>query len=189
MAPRWCFFNPKLVIFIFISGKDILIFPVKLSSCKCHKTLLVISPHLFRKWLGAWWHQAITWTNVVQVLWHHMVSLILHADETCCAREANHETWNWIVLSQEKIWISEIYECSHMIYRWDMMWEKLWSWFLKCHTLNQENNIHITKIPDLLVELIYIVIISIWHLHIIDNNDINCNKNATSVMQTIGNKE
>ena len=30
---------------------------------------------LVRQWLGAWWHQAITWTHVDKDLQCHMVSL------------------------------------------------------------------------------------------------------------------
>ena len=38
-------------------------------------TLLMISQHCLRLWLGAWWHQAITWTNVDPDLCRHMVLL------------------------------------------------------------------------------------------------------------------
>ena len=48
---------------------------VKLPSNECHGTLLMISQHWFRKWLGAVRHQVITSDNVDPDLYHHMVSL------------------------------------------------------------------------------------------------------------------
>ena len=57
-------------------------FLVKLPSGECHSTSLMISQHSFRNGLlGAVTvvrQQAITWANIDQVLWHHMVSLSLH---------------------------------------------------------------------------------------------------------------
>ena len=44
-------------------------------SNECHKTLLTISQHCFRYWLGAVRQQAITWTNVVLDPCRHMASL------------------------------------------------------------------------------------------------------------------
>ena len=35
----------------------------------------IISQYFSRKWLGAWWHQAITWTNVDHDNWYIIVSL------------------------------------------------------------------------------------------------------------------
>ena len=46
----------------------------KLSSDECHWTLLIISQHWFRSWLGAVRHQAITWANVDPDLSCHMPS-------------------------------------------------------------------------------------------------------------------
>ena len=46
-----------------------------MSSDECHRTLLMISHHWFRWWLGAVRQQAITWTSVDQDLQHHMASL------------------------------------------------------------------------------------------------------------------
>ena len=46
-----------------------------MSSDECHRTLLVISQHWFRYWLGAVRQQAITWTSVDQDLQRHMASL------------------------------------------------------------------------------------------------------------------
>ena len=34
-----------------------------------------ISQHCFMWWLGAWWHQTITWNIVGQDVWHHTASL------------------------------------------------------------------------------------------------------------------
>ena len=48
---------------------------VKLPSNECHWTLLMISQHWFRKWLGAVQHQVITSDNVDPDLYHHVVSL------------------------------------------------------------------------------------------------------------------
>ena len=48
---------------------------VKLLSDKCHWTLLMISQHWFRQWLGAVRQQAITWANVDPDLWRQMASL------------------------------------------------------------------------------------------------------------------
>ena len=50
-------------------------FPVKLPSGESHNTPLMVAQHWFRWWLGAWWHQAITWANVEPVLCWCMVSL------------------------------------------------------------------------------------------------------------------
>ena len=44
-------------------------------SDECHWTLLRISQHWFRKWLGAVRQQAITWASVDPDLCHHMGSL------------------------------------------------------------------------------------------------------------------
>ena len=46
-----------------------------MASDECYRTLLMISQHWFRKWLGAVRQQAITWTTVDQDLQRHMVSL------------------------------------------------------------------------------------------------------------------
>ena len=46
-----------------------------MSSDECHMTLLLISQHWFRQWLGAVRQQAITWTSVDQDLQRHMASL------------------------------------------------------------------------------------------------------------------
>ena len=46
-----------------------------MSSDECHKTLLMISQHWFRWWLGAVRQQAITWASVDQDLQCHMASL------------------------------------------------------------------------------------------------------------------
>ena len=51
---------------------------VKLPSDECHKTLLMISQHLFRQWLGAVRQQAITCTNVDPDLCRQMASLGLN---------------------------------------------------------------------------------------------------------------
>ena len=42
---------------------------------ECHRTLLMISQHWFREWLGAVRQQAITWASVDSVLCHFMASL------------------------------------------------------------------------------------------------------------------
>ena len=47
----------------------------KLPSDTCHKTLLMISQHWFRKMFGVFRQQAITGANVEPVLWRHMASL------------------------------------------------------------------------------------------------------------------
>ena len=47
----------------------------KLLSDECHWTLLTISQHWFRWWLGAVRQQAITWANVDLDLYYHMVLL------------------------------------------------------------------------------------------------------------------
>ena len=47
----------------------------KLSSDKCHCTLLMTSQYCFRWWLGAIRHQAITWTSVDPNRCHQMASL------------------------------------------------------------------------------------------------------------------
>ena len=40
------------------------------------KILLMVSQHWFRWWLVAWRHQAITWNNVDEDLWHCIVSFV-----------------------------------------------------------------------------------------------------------------
>ena len=50
-------------------------FHVKSISGECNKSVLVISQHLFRKWLGAPRQQVISWTNVDPVLCRHLASL------------------------------------------------------------------------------------------------------------------
>ena len=56
---------------LYISGA----FLVKLPSDECHNTLLMISQHWFRWWLGAVNQQAITWSNVDPDLGHYLISL------------------------------------------------------------------------------------------------------------------
>ena len=56
-------------------GQTYWAFPMKMSSGECHKTSLKISRHWFRYCVGAVRQQAITWTNVKQVLWHHKAPL------------------------------------------------------------------------------------------------------------------
>ena len=48
---------------------------VNLALDECHSTLLMISQHWFREWLGAISQQAITWANVDPDLCRHMASL------------------------------------------------------------------------------------------------------------------
>ena len=48
---------------------------MKWHSGDCHWTSLKRNQHWFRYWLGAWWHQAITWANVDPNLCCHMASL------------------------------------------------------------------------------------------------------------------
>ena len=48
---------------------------VKLPSKECHQTLLRISQHWFRWWLGAVRQQTITWAIVDTIFCHHMASL------------------------------------------------------------------------------------------------------------------
>ena len=50
-------------------------FSLKLPLGKCDYTLLMISQYWLRQWLGAVRHQAITWLDVDQILWCHVVSL------------------------------------------------------------------------------------------------------------------
>ena len=52
-----------------------LFFFVKLASYQGQWTLLIISQHWFRYWLGAVRQQAITWDNVDEGLCRHIVSL------------------------------------------------------------------------------------------------------------------
>ena len=51
---------------------------MKLPSDECHWTLLMISQHWFRQWLGAVRQQALTWTNVDSDLCRQMPSLGLN---------------------------------------------------------------------------------------------------------------
>ena len=76
LAPGTWGCNLKLVIFSKLyQGQISWVFLVTLSSGEYHKTSLMSSQHWFRLWLGAVRQQAITWTNVDQVLWCHMPSL------------------------------------------------------------------------------------------------------------------
>ena len=59
-----------LILFYWLTALDLLMF-----SDECNITLLIISQHWFRYWLGAVRQQAITWVNVEPDLCGHMVSL------------------------------------------------------------------------------------------------------------------
>ena len=48
---------------------------MELLTYEWHRTVLMASQYLFIWWLGAVRQQVITWTNVDQVLWHHIASL------------------------------------------------------------------------------------------------------------------
>ena len=52
-------------------------FPVKLPSCDCHRTLLMMRQNWFRQWFDCIKQQAITWTNVDHVTWCRMASFII----------------------------------------------------------------------------------------------------------------
>ena len=49
---------------------------VNLPLDECHSTLVMISQHWFREWLGAVRQQAIAWANVDPDLCRHMASLV-----------------------------------------------------------------------------------------------------------------
>ena len=69
---------------------------LKLSCYECHCTLLMISQHRFRWWLGAVRQQAITWANVDPYLCRHMASLG-HNELTInfINQQELRGTWNW----------------------------------------------------------------------------------------------
>ena len=46
----------------------------EIASNECHRTMLMITQHWFRSWLGAIRQQAITWGNIDPVFWCHMAS-------------------------------------------------------------------------------------------------------------------
>ena len=63
--------------------------PLKLPRDECHGTLLMVSQHWFRLWLGAVRQQAITWTNVDPDLCHHMVHVLLGHNDLSCIKVIN----------------------------------------------------------------------------------------------------
>ena len=72
LLPGWCGCHLRLVLLRVIPRIDTLSIPLKLHS----KTSLMISQHWTRWWLSAIRQQAITWTNVDQVVWWHIALFI-----------------------------------------------------------------------------------------------------------------
>ena len=97
---------------------------MKLPCDEYHKPSLVISPPLFRWWLGTFKQQAITWANVDTDLWHHMASQG-HGDlsikyfhvETNTLQEYHWENFNiflpskWITCSPSWRFLSKHHDC------------------------------------------------------------------------------
>ena len=73
--PGRCGCSIKAIIFILASWIDTLCISCDISISWMPQTLLMACQHWFRWWLGVNGQQAITWTNVDQVLWCHMASL------------------------------------------------------------------------------------------------------------------
>ena len=61
----------SILFYWLVSSDNLMIMP----SDECHRTLLMISQHWFRWWLGAVRQQTITWANVDSVSCRLMVSL------------------------------------------------------------------------------------------------------------------
>ena len=61
----------SILLYLLVSSNLLMM----MSSDECHRTLLMISQHCFRWWLGAVRQQAITWTSVDQDLKRHKASL------------------------------------------------------------------------------------------------------------------
>ena len=92
---------------------------MKLPSDEFHWTVLMISQHWFRLWLGAVRQQAITWAHVDPDFCHHMASL------------GQNELTHWPLRDVEVI--LQMY-CSNSIYAL-MSWALiLWNWFLMSTT-------------------------------------------------------
>ena len=62
---------PPILLYWLVSSNLLMI----MWSDGCHRTLLMISQHWFRQWLGVVRQQAITWTRVDQDLQCHTASL------------------------------------------------------------------------------------------------------------------
>ena len=72
--------------------------------------------HRVRWWLGAWWHQAITWTNVSNLFSHHeqMSQIILRLlpdnykfilTMLCCLCKTLTFQWSWHSFSLQTSWM------------------------------------------------------------------------------------
>ena len=75
LAPESFELNFWYIIFKLILEIDGWGISSKLLSTGYHWTLLMISQHWLRQWLGVIRKQAITWINADQELWRHMASL------------------------------------------------------------------------------------------------------------------
>ena len=85
LAPGWSECDSKNVIFSLVLLIGIFKLFMIMPSDECHRTLLMISRHCFRLWLGAVRHQAITWANVDSV--HcRLIASLGHNELTYCGR-------------------------------------------------------------------------------------------------------
>ena len=113
---------------------------VKLPSDECHWTLLMISQHWLRWWLGAVRQQAITWANFDPDLSHHMASL--GPNELKFTSTACEITLRWMPQNtlDNKSTLVEVmachwpnvvpYLCCYMTYHWATMsnWVRATFW-------------------------------------------------------------
>ena len=79
---------------------------------------MMISLHCFRWWLGAVRHQAITWTNVDQVLWHQLVLLGHNELKTlqACRRQTKRKIFSIFALLVIKDSMATTHtQCKHII--------------------------------------------------------------------------
>ena len=102
IAIIWNVWFSNVILLLWISSP----FPVKLSSCKCHRSLLMINQHWFGWWLSAVGQQAITWANVDPDLWCHMATQG-HSKLTHCPREK----W-WIYCRADSRFVSSQWETA-----------------------------------------------------------------------------
>ena len=81
----------SFLFYLCVSSYLLMIMP----SDECHKTLVLISQHWFRSWLGAVRQQAISWANVDPDLCRHMLSLGPNESSSRWQVTQHIRCWGW----------------------------------------------------------------------------------------------
>ena len=106
------------------------------------RTVLMISQHWFRYWLGAIRHQAITWTNFDEGQWRHMTSSghnELRPDYIYLLLPSINVSVHYGIISTNKLLLNSLRLSDAYMHQWPNHHQ--FRWLAPSHYLNQHWNI------------------------------------------------